>query len=323
MRTTPAPVAEATPPLAVPLNGPRPVAVAFADAQNGLAGGEQTVWRTRDGGATWKAYSLRRVVSHLLGVRALSVAGTRAWVSLARNGVRAEVLARSADGGATWKRIAFGTFRSLSFVSASRGFAVMPSRSAPTIRNGAYLDGVWTTRDGGQTWRQITGAKVCGTLNPQSVSFVSGRHGWLLCSDAVGMDPARRGVLETTDGGRTWHWRARTGPHGRAIVGSIEAAGWPDSIAMAADGHGFLTTFPCGVSRTVNGGRTWTSATLESSSACIASSGTALPGGPWFVFVSPSLPDRTETRLLRSDDEGATWPTGTVTNVELAPRPTD
>jgi photosystem II stability/assembly factor-like uncharacterized protein len=318
---TPLPIV--TPPPVVPPNGPQPVAVAFWDAQNGLAGGGTMVWRTRDGGETWDAISIGRVVSHLASVRALSAAGSRAWVSLERNGVRPEILARSADGGKTWKRIAFGTFRSLTFVSASRGFAVMPSRSAPTMRNGAYLDGVWTTRDGGTTWRQLTGAKVCGSLNPQSVSFVSTRHGWLLCSDAVGMDAARRGVLETTDGGRTWNWRARTGARGTAIVGAIEAPGWPDTIAMAADGHGFLTTFPCGVSRTIDGGRVWTRATVESSSSCIASSGTALRGGPWFVFVSPGFPDRTETRLLRSDDEGATWPVETVTNVDEGPRPTD
>ncbi|GAA3511069.1 S8 family serine peptidase [Actinocatenispora rupis] len=157
--------------------------------------------RTVDGGATWKNLYQDRKYTALAGDPADP---DRLWLGAA------DGLYRSDDGGATVTRVATGA---VTAIDVSAGRIVV---GGDTIR---------VSTDGG---RHFTTGSVGGL--PVRVSALAATHGALYAAttaySANGLPVGGRGVLRSTDGGRTW----------RSVSGGLTA---PDvtSLAVAPDGH--------------------------------------------------------------------------------------
>jgi photosystem II stability/assembly factor-like uncharacterized protein len=143
-----------------------------------VAGGDGTLLRTTDGGATWSPqksntrFELTNIVFRD-----------------ARNGLAVGgggTILHTADGGATWAgQESDASFRALSFGDA---------RNAWVVGVGGTI---LRTTDGGTTWAPQT-SRTRASLN--SVAFTDARNGW-----AVG---ERGTILHTADGGATWALQA-------------------------------------------------------------------------------------------------------------------
>lgn len=212
----------------------------------------------------------------------------------------------------TWRAISHQTLTSISFGDATHGFGVGPLAvpgAAPRPGNGG---GIYATTDGGATWTAVPQPLPCGNFDPTSVSFVSATRGWVGCEGGAGAGEASKGVMETTDGGRTWTWRSRIyGPGGSPTnIGTISISDYLATISMQPDGAGFMTGGRDSTFRTTDGGRTWTSCPPGEFDAFVTSQAAIVPGGPWFVIQSGWITqDGTvmQARLMRSDNQGATW----------------
>src|SRR6185295_4017821 len=93
---------------------------------------------------------------------------------------------RSTDGAARWTRV-----RGIPSSSRrTRSFAQSPDR--PDVLYAGTTEGVWSSEDGGVTWRQLTRKDVV-------VNSVLALPGGLMLVGAEGA-----GVLRSTDSGRSW-----------------------------------------------------------------------------------------------------------------------
>jgi photosystem II stability/assembly factor-like uncharacterized protein len=315
----PAPGASPTPQPPAAVQPATPDAVAFKDATHGIAVGSDAttayVWRSSDAGSTWSVEPLGAGA-----LTTLAVAGPSAWTDLLvcpadaapGNPTCTGSIERSDDGGATWTLVGHANLTSLSFGDATHGFGVGPEPpSANAGTSGGLGTAIYATVDAGATWTPLADSRPCGRFDPVSVSFVSASHGWVGCSSVIGAGSGLKGVMETTDGGRTWSWRARIDyPGGLTAIGTITSSDYLQTIAMAADGSGFITGQRGSTIRTSDGGRIWTSCPPGQFDAFSTSGAAILPSGPWYVvqsgWLNASL-TRTESRLMRSTDRGASW----------------
>jgi photosystem II stability/assembly factor-like uncharacterized protein len=301
---TPAPVASADP------NPAQPNAVAFFTPDDGLMvgghDGQGILWTTADGGARWESAPLDQPPLGMVAVH-----GTLAWAAFgcAPNGegpCQRGVL-QSADLGRTWTRIWSGDLASLTFGDETHGFAI---GSTPMAASGVGGRAIFSTSDGGRTWARAQDARPCGPdMDPASVSFVTPTHGWVGCAGEAGAGNAGKGVMETTDGGRTWAWRARATGHASEDIGSISTFDYLATISMLPDGTGFMTSGRCSTLRTLDGGRTWASIPPGEFDATCTSGAALLDRTHWYVLATGRFDDTQtyDTRLLMSRDQGKTW----------------
>lgn len=221
----------------------QPLQITFADARNGwlLTSGEaammknvKKVYRTADGGATWRVVSDNTPDSSgaPATARALPLTGHIAGMAFRDaehgfaaidNPVSPELLfLQTEDGGATWSSVV------LPVPQALEGKVDYSSFAAPVFSGERGMDGVvfarlgsaagetqvvYTTRDGGRTWRDQA---VSAQLAPGArvyPAFADADHGWLLS----GSD-----LYRTEDGGASWS-RVTTDAVFRQAVGADPA----------------------------------------------------------------------------------------------------
>jgi photosystem II stability/assembly factor-like uncharacterized protein len=314
--------APGTTPTPEPTSPPQPAiadsGVAFFDASNGIAIGNDAshadLWRTADGGRTWTISPLAAPSAQLMATH-----GDRVWIATSSCAANppdptacTPAIERSDDRGATWRVIGHQSLSSMSFGDATHGFGVGPQ---PLPANGDTAAGlntaIYATSDGGVTWTPLPNSRPCGKFDPVAVSFVSASRGWVGCSGVIGAGSGLKAVMETTDGGHSWSWRARIDyPGGLPDIGSITSSDYLQTIAMAADGSGFISGQRGSTIRTSDGGRTWTSCPPGQFDAFTTSAAAMTSGGSWYVVQSGWLNATLttfESRLMRSDDHGATW----------------
>jgi photosystem II stability/assembly factor-like uncharacterized protein len=195
-----------------------------------------------------------------------------------------------------------GAFNAVSLVDAEHGWAVAP----PTPGADSYR--LLATADSGRTWSALPAAP-CSTIGfPVGLSFVSRLHGWVGCAGMGGAGQAPKGVAETTDGGRTWHLRARVAPFGGLPdVGSIPMRDYLDGLAMRSSGIGLVWEGRGGTLRTADGGRTWTPMPPGGSdNGPIPAGGWAITDRDWVILLSD--PNAQGGILLyATHDGGGTW----------------
>jgi photosystem II stability/assembly factor-like uncharacterized protein len=151
------------------------------------------VYRTTDGGKTWKETGAPASLPDL-GLRRAAFVDSKTGVAV---GGEVEddptgVVARTTDGGGTWSAVAVDAKQvptDVTFADASRGWLVGATEDASGDPGPSQI---LTTADGGQTWQVQT--RVPTSL--RAVRFVDPQNGW-----AVG---SRGMIFHTTDGGQTW-----------------------------------------------------------------------------------------------------------------------
>ena len=253
----------------------RGVDVAFPDAQTGwLVTDVGTVLATTDGGAGWTVAEKVK-----LDVKAIAAvdAGT-AW--LAGNAVGAagdpgvSAVLRTTDGGETWTRTSFGDalLADVAFADARHGVLVA-------------LDRIWSTRDGGRTWRL---RKQFPMTVLTSVAAGDSRHAWVA---GWGTQDGAPLVWATRDGGATWRRLPVDVPAPKPGVLQTR------QIACAGESRLWVTC-DAGVLATADGGKTWE---LQKVAAGLPQAIAA--ADEQHVLATTQL-----KALLATADGGATWP---------------
>jgi photosystem II stability/assembly factor-like uncharacterized protein len=205
------------------------MAVAFADASNGWAGGNDAFFggsrgvlsHSVDGGKTWQEQ---------LEISDFTFSGLETIDALTAFAVGGFDLTgggfvfKTVNGGLTWQDVspAPAAFRDVFFLDATTGWIVGSS--------------IYKTADGGSSW-----TKQFGDSNTEfvAISFFDSQSGW-----AVGFNNL---VLHTTDGGGTWVAQDVGAPPITAINGVTAVSA---TTAWIAGWNGF-------VARTTNSGATW------------------------------------------------------------------
>ena len=297
--------------------------------------GNEALWRSQDTGRTWSMifpdpkqntvehqngdhaeYSLTTADASFPAGRSISgIAvenGGRIWVAFGpRRGADASLLYSSADRGATWSRAR--EFPGERIVALEAG---PDSLLAVGTRRVHRLDG--------STWKEV--AALPAGVTRVSVGLFAGH--------SILYGTSQRGEIQVSeDGGATWRV-AQTPTSGR--YQAIAAAPGDGRVAYAGfrgmriGGEGRENTFN-GISKTTDGGRTWTIVHQESnrpSKNLLPSwiESRAPEGGqdvffdtPWSLGVAPTDPNicyATDLfRTYRTLDGGATWET--VTSVRV------
>jgi photosystem II stability/assembly factor-like uncharacterized protein len=212
----------------------RGVDVAFTDVRTGwLVTDAGAVLATTDGGGAWKVVEQVEVA-----VKAIAATdAAHAWVIGGALGAAGEpgssAVFRTADGGATWRRSGFGMAQLADVAFADERHGVLVA-----------LDRIWSTRDGGRTWRLRRELPMTVLT---SVAAGDPRHAWVAGWDTQLGDPL---VYATDDGGATWRrLRVDVPP---AEPGALQAR----QIAGAGVDRLWITC-PAGIIATADGGATW------------------------------------------------------------------
>jgi photosystem II stability/assembly factor-like uncharacterized protein len=163
------------------------------------------------------------------------------------------------------------------------------------------------TTDNGRTWRRI--GNPCrngwgGYAWAASVSFVSVKHGWLVCTGQPGAGNQSKAVYETVDGGKRWRRIVNVYFEPRGLRdGGLARHGYANGISFDGSGHGLLWQDGEQSYLTRNGGRAWRPISATSADVRIGTSGSLVSERVAFLLVQAQ--DRHE--LLKTSDGGRRW----------------
>lgn len=272
----------------------------------GAAGGG--VWRSTDGGASWKPVFDRERVGSIGAVAIDPTNDEIVWVGTGESNPRNDVsygdgVYKSTDGGQTWTNVGL---RDTKYVSRIIVDPADPQHVIVGALGDVFADsvhrGVYVTFDGGKTWTKTLYAGPQSGISdlassPKTPNVVYAgvwefqRRPWTFRSGG-----ARDGLYRSIDGGRTWtHLTGGGLPAG--ITGRIGLAVAPSDpnrvYALIESQHGILW-------RSDDGGVTWS----------LVSSNTLVDQRPFYfshVSVDPSDPNHVltaSTQLAESKDGG-------------------
>ncbi len=180
---------------------------------------------------------------------------------------------------------------------------------------GSAGGGVWSTKDGGQTWTNISdghfggsvGAIAVAPSNP-NVIYVGGGEKTVRGNVSYGY-----GIWKTIDGGKSWE---QVGLENSRHIGRIRVDQRdPDLVYVAAMGDLYKDSEERGVYRTKDGGKNW-ERVLFASPGAGAVDLSLDPGNPRVLFASTWKIRRTPyslesggpgSALWKSTDGGDTW----------------
>jgi photosystem II stability/assembly factor-like uncharacterized protein len=271
------------------------------------------MWKTSDGGTTWKPVGDGQFRTSSVGAVAVSesnpdvVYAGMGETELRGNIIQGDGIYKTADGGKTWKHVGLAESQAIA--------RIVVDRTNPNVVFAAALGhpygpnderGVFRSTDGGVSWKKVlfrnatTGAvDVCLDARNPSVIYAAlwevFRTPHSLSSGGPGS-----GLFKSADGGNTWTELTRNPGMPKGIVGKIGVAvSGADSnrvfaIVEAEDG---------GVFRSDDGGATWTKVNDERRFRQRAFYYTR-------IYADPAEKDKVyvlNTGLYRSTDGGKAW----------------
>jgi photosystem II stability/assembly factor-like uncharacterized protein len=262
------------------LHGPVCLIQADPHHKGTLLAGTRTarLFRSRDGGATWSTLSFPGELRSSLHAMLIDPAVQNVyWVAVSSEMPELAGVYRSADAGATWERV-----RGL---QQKQVWALAFWKANATIMAAGTEDGVFLTRDGGQSWTLLAASGTAGPHPVVSLAFDPGDSNILYAGTP-------HLAWKTVDGGTRW----------LPIHKGMEEDS--DIFALDVDARRRARLFAgacSGIYRSADGGGTWSS--LERSL-----------GGPIRTYVVARAPDRpdkvyaaTSVGLIVSRDNGASW----------------
>ncbi len=299
-------------------------------------GSSQQVWRTTDGGITWKDVTPKRGAGQSGYYYFLDE--SHAWltgeVSGAPSGAQLVTFV-TVDGGKTWERgtpisAKLGTnggslpgALTLYFLNAGTGWLVI-SNVDPAH---AAWPQVYSTTDGGRHW--LLAASEAGIGNSPAgflpgfaePSFVSTSTGWLTVglysTNGHGAYFSRTLVLVTHDGGHTWYGQPLPidVPYG-AVMDAPQFFGQRQGV-MVMHAIDPASPVPAMLLATSDGGLTWTAKRLDWpyiwSIQFVDRNHAWAMAGPGSDFAKQLGTPTISLPLYRSDDGGVTWTRVTTT----------
>ncbi|UUZ89364.1 hypothetical protein LJK87_24725 [Paenibacillus sp. P25] len=218
------------------------------------------LWRTPDGGATWKKSALPD-----LNVRAVGFADESVGWIVGKTGRREEQgqrlcsqlrIVRSDDGGAKWTAQWQTKVQNVNLYSEDRVFPVS-SQKAFVIAGYQMLE----TSDGGKQWKAVN--FHIGPFIPEQGAFdQDGKHAWVMGRAGKGCKPEEQQageqcaitIVNTTDGGA--HWNLQWSPQDSSNMRNVGISfinpkqGWFMVLS--------LENLQSSLYATRDGGATWT-----------------------------------------------------------------
>jgi photosystem II stability/assembly factor-like uncharacterized protein len=247
--------------------------VYFADSLVGYASGPPGIFKSTDGGQTWRditdstmmqgqtwgCYSIGRDTVFFQGV-------------IFNGRELRQTYFRSTDGGATWQSFVGNTSNSLSD-------AIVFSPSTQGLGYATGDDGLWRTTDGGRTWGLLANTfptTVVGPAQPErnnvwQEDFAIAGNSMLVplsFSGTIRLDSTRLqitglgGMRFSRDGGRTWRetqTRVNQNMFGTFLVDSLRgwAVGFNAAVMYTGDGGTTWLRRNCGIPDTANFDDLW------------------------------------------------------------------
>src|SRR5215469_11374884 len=220
-----------------PLRGGRSIACAGSPSRPneyyfGAVGGG--LWKTTDGGLTWRAVTDGQLHSSSVGAGAVSPSNPDAeYIGMGETELRGNIMQgdgvyKSTDAGKTWTHIGLADTQAISRVRVhptDPNIVYVAAFGHPYGRNAER--GVFRSKDGGKSWQKVlyksdhAGAVdlVMDPLNPQvlfAAIWDANRTSWSLTSG--GPDS---GLYKTTDGGDHWTEITRNPGMPSGVIGKI------------------------------------------------------------------------------------------------------
>jgi photosystem II stability/assembly factor-like uncharacterized protein len=288
-------------------------AIYFVDSLTGWAAGDAgTVYRTTDGGRTWKLLVTNTSVNinriHFVDWNTGWMLGEAPGKD---DGPSQTVLLSTINGGRKWKRQPLPDVVSFYFIDAKTGWAA--GRDAKLLK----------TTDGGATWQNYEGMEKMIGLPVESgtynygfcdVQFIDAKTGWAI-GNFYGRAKSHLGSLfVTSDGGATWKRMPLTVQtkysSSRLTPGLLHTVRFSDVSTGVVTGEmqdGEARYFF--VLQTKDGGKTWQQHRALSHSAHRTQFVSAAQG--WTSAAAPRKDEAGDvthnTSLMRTENGGALW----------------
>ena len=220
-----------------PERGGRSIAVAGSAARPleyyfGAVGGG--LWKTTDGGQTWKPVTDGQLHSSSVGAVAVSESNPDVvWIGMGETCIRGNIMQgdgvyRSTDGGKTWTHLGLENTQAIAKIRVdprNPDVAWVAAFGHPAGRNPER--GIYKTTDGGRTWRRVlyrddhSGAidLSLDARNPNvlyAALWDAYRITWQMSSGGPGS-----GLFKSTDGGETWTELTRNPGMPKGVIGRI------------------------------------------------------------------------------------------------------
>ena len=253
-----------------PNRGGRSIAVAGSASRPleyyfGAVGGG--VWKTTDGGTTWKPVSDGQLRSSSVGAIAVSesnpdvVYAGMGETCLRGNIMQGDGVYKSVDGGKTWTHVGLEATQAISKIRIdprNPDVAWVAAFGHPYGRNAER--GVYKTTDGGKSWRKVlyrddTSGAIDLSIDPKHPDVIfaalweASRTSWSMTSGGPGS-----GLFKSVDGGEHWTEITRNAGLPSGVIGRIGVSVSP------ADGNrvwAIVENENGGVFRSDDAGVTW------------------------------------------------------------------
>ncbi|HSL70798.1 MAG TPA: hypothetical protein VK864_11190, partial [Longimicrobiales bacterium] len=301
-----------------PVRGGRSIAVAGSSSRPyeyyfGATGGG--VWKTNDGGTTWRAVSDRSFGSSSVGAIGVCEANPDVvYVGMGEVAFRGNIMQgdgvyKTTDGGGAWTHVGLPESQAIGRIRVHPTNCDIAYAAVLGHSFGTHPDrGVYKTTDGGKTWNKIlfksdrTGA-VDLSLDASNPDVLYAGF-WQVQRSPWGMESGgpEGGLYKSTDGGATWKELTKNPGLPKGLWGKI---GVSVSGADPNRVYALIEADSGGVFRSDDGGNTWTRTNDERKLRQRAFYYTRIYADPKEKDVVYAL----NTGFYKSTDGGKTFPT--------------